>query len=86
MNWNDIQYIKDTVARLRSDDNCPSCGLDSLHYLIDYANSIVYCRCGNYENIFTDWVIYKARDKNEPWVTYGTLNIFNGFYKKRESK
>ena len=29
-----------------------------------------------YENIFTDWTIYKARDKNEPWVTYGKLNIF----------
>ena len=75
MMWNEINYIKDTVARLRSDDNCPSCDASSSHYLIDYEKSIVYCRCGNYENILTDWVIYKTRGKNEPWITFGNKNI-----------
>ena len=75
MNYNETQYIKNTVAILRSRDNCPSCGLDSSHYFVNYQDNIVYCRCGNYENIFTDWVIYKVRDKNEAWMSYGKLNI-----------
>jgi len=81
MNWNSIDYIKDTVARSRSNNNCPSCEASSSHYLINYEKSIVYCPCGNYQNMFTGWTIYKPRDKNESWCD-GRLNIFYGNIKK----
>ena len=63
MSWNKGVYVISSERAKKMSGirgHCPKC--DSTDLKINYNDSIVYCPCGGYDNIFTSWLIEDERD------------------------